>query len=211
MNRVKRIVFTGGPSGGKTSIIELVQRRFGKKVATVPEAATILYQGGFPRKSGPEAMRHIQRAIYYTVRELEDMVADLSGDRALSRGSADTTKVVGRPTASVSLCDRGTLDGMAYWPEGGDDFLSSVESTLKKEFDRYAMVIHLKSPLSQSGYQTSSTRIESHRQALELDKKTEQVWKGHPNRFVVSDEPDFLIKVNRVMEMLDTEIPRLVG
>ena len=71
----KRIVFTGGPSGGKTSIIDMVLRRFGKKVVVVPEAATILYAGGFPRKPGPEPMRHIQRAIYYTVRELEDLTA----------------------------------------------------------------------------------------------------------------------------------------
>ncbi|MBI4656213.1 MAG: AAA family ATPase [Elusimicrobia bacterium] len=38
----RRIVFTGGPSGGKTSVIEILQRHFGARVAAVPEAATIL-------------------------------------------------------------------------------------------------------------------------------------------------------------------------
>lgn len=184
------MVFTGGPSGGKTSIIELIQRHFGKNVATVPEAATILYQGGFPRKPDSEAVRRVQRAIYYVTRELEDMTAELSG-------------------AAVSLCDRGTIDGMAYWPRDGQDFLSSLGTDLEKEFARYDVVVHLRPPVSRGGYQSSPTRIESHSRALELDRRIEQVWDGHPKRFIVSDEPDFLVKVSRVMEIVEFELPKL--
>jgi len=192
MDRKKRIVFTGGPSGGKTSIIEVVQRHFGKKVTVVPEAATILYGGGFPRRKGDEAMRHIQKAIYYVVRELED-ITDATTD------------------APIAICDRGTLDGMAYWPEEGPSFIESMGSTLGRELSRYDIVIHLRSPKAAYAYQLSGTRIESHRQALELDAKIEQVWKEHPKRFVIPEDPDFLLKVNKVIEILETEVPGLIN
>ena len=186
----KRIVFTGGPSGGKTSIIDMVLRRFGKKVVVVPEAATILYAGGFPRKPGPEPMRHIQRAIYYTVRELEDLTALTS-------------------EAPIALCDRGTLDGMAYWPEGGAGFLESLDTSLEKELARYAIVFHLRPPKTSGSYQLSGVRIESHRHALELDRRVETVWAQHPNRCVIDEDPDFLVKVNKIMTQLDQAIPKL--
>jgi predicted ATPase len=186
----KRIVFTGGPSGGKTSIIDMVLRRFGKKVVVVPEAATILYAGGFPRKPGPEPMRHTQRAIYYTVRELEDLTA-LTSD------------------APVALCDRGTLDGMAYWPEEGTGFLESLGTSREKEFARYIAVFHLRPPKTSASYQLSGVRIESHKHALELDRRVEAVWAKHPNRFVIEEDPDFLVKANKIMAQLDTVIPQL--
>ncbi|MBU2573143.1 MAG: ATP-binding protein [Elusimicrobia bacterium] len=188
----RRIVFTGGPSGGKTSIIEIVQRRFGAETAAVPEAATVLYGGGFPRPQGDPAMRHIQRAIYFTVRELEDMAFTLDGSK-------------------IFLCDRGTLDGMAYWPAGEPDFLASVGSALEKELSRYDILIHLRPPLRGEVYHLSGARIESHSAALALDKKTEKAWREHPKRFVIADEPDFLIKVNKVLAILEKEIPLLLS
>ncbi|MCG2724793.1 MAG: ATP-binding protein [Elusimicrobia bacterium] len=190
MLKPKRIVFTGGPSGGKTSLIEVVLRHFGDKVAAVPEAASILYSGGFPRKTGSLSMKHIQRAIYYVVRELEDL------------SFATEPK-------KIALCDRGTLDGMAYWPKGGKGFLDSIGSTFQEELARYDIVIHLSPPIKQDIYRLSTTRIENHSKALELDKRTQEVWKYHPKRFLISDEPDFLIKVNKAIKILEREIGRI--
>jgi len=187
MQRAPRVVFTGGPSGGKTSMIEVLLRHFGNKVVAVPEAASILYNGGFPRKPGAVNMRHIQRAIYYVVRELEDLMTDIEPEK-------------------VSLCDRGTLDGMAYWPRPRAGFLESVGTTLEKELARYDIVIHLKPPVKENVYRLSTTRIESHAKALELDEKTQKVWEKHPRRFVVSDEPDFLVKARKVISILENEI-----
>ncbi len=187
MQKKKRIVFTGGPSGGKTSIIDIAQRKYCPKVFTVPEAASVLYGGGFPRKPGSKAMRHIQRAIYFTVRELEDMSID--------------------EEAKIFLCDRGTLDSMAYWPkDSAEGFLESVGSTMEKELARYDVVIHLRPPKKSDVYKLSGTRIEDHKAALELDKKTEQAWSAHPKRFIIEDEPDFLFKVEKAMEIIDREM-----
>lgn len=188
MKKKKRIVFTGGPSGGKTSIIEIAQRKHGSKIITVAEAASVLYGGGFPRRPGPQAMRHIQRAIYFTVRELEDMALELD-------------------EAKLFLCDRGTLDSVAYWPaDSSESFLESVGSSLEKELSRYDAVIHLRPPQKADVYKLSGTRIEDHKAALALDRKTEAAWAGHPRRFVIDDEPDFLLKVEKAMKIIDKEL-----
>lgn len=188
----KSIVFTGGPGGGKTSIIEVVKRHFGNKVAVVPEAATILYSGGFPRFPGDDFMRHTQRAIYYTVKELEEITALYS-------------------KAPVLLCDRGTLDGMAYWPDNMGDFSQDMGSTINKEYARYDLVLHLKSPKASSVYQKTQTRIESQKQSLLLDKKTDEVWQNHPNRFIVEEDPDFLLKINKVIQIIENAMPKLLA
>ena len=46
---VLRIVLTGGPGGGKTTAADLFRRELGERVVVVPESATILFGGGFPR------------------------------------------------------------------------------------------------------------------------------------------------------------------
>lgn len=187
LSRMKTIVFTGGPSGGKTSIMEILRRDLGHKLAIVPEAATILYQGGFPRSPLPEGGRRVQRAIYFVQRELEDFYAR-----------------TGKPGAL--LCDRGTLDGPAYWPGGGGGFLRSVGTSYAREAARYDVVFHLRTP-RRNGYSLSGTRTESHAQALALDRRIERAWSRHPRRFIIEDEPHFVDKVERVREVLRRELP----
>ncbi len=45
----KRIALTGGPGAGKTAVLELLRKYFCKHVRVLPEAASILFGGGFPR------------------------------------------------------------------------------------------------------------------------------------------------------------------
>lgn len=192
MKNIKRIVFTGGPSAGKTSIIEIIQRRYPKEFVSVPEAASILYSGGFPRIKDDRAMRHIQRAIYFTIIELEDMYGEIFPDK-------------------IQLCDRGTLDGIAYWPKDSSiAFTESVGTTVEKEYERYELLIHLKSPKDKEIYQLSSTRNENHRLALELDAKTLKAWHKHPNRFIIDDEKNFLVKAEKAISIVENEIKKRV-
>lgn len=188
MKNIKRIVFTGGPSAGKTSIIEIIQRKYPTLFISVPEAASVLYSGGFPRIKGDKAMIHIQRAIYFTIKELEDMYQDLYPDK-------------------IQLCDRGTLDGIAYWPKNTQkNFIESVNTTIDDEFKRYDILIHLKSPRSKEFYKLSPTRNEDHKLAIELDEKTLKAWKNHPKKYVIDDENDFLIKVENVIKIIEKEV-----
>ena len=61
----KRIAITGGPNGGKTTALSVLKETFGSKIEVVPEAATMIFSGGFPRKDGsPEHVRTAQRIIF---------------------------------------------------------------------------------------------------------------------------------------------------
>ncbi len=52
-----RVVVTGGPGVGKTTAADLFRRELGDRVVIVPEAATLLFAGGFPRSSEVHARR----------------------------------------------------------------------------------------------------------------------------------------------------------
>ena len=101
----RRIVLTGGPGVGKTAVLELIRHSFCDHVKVLPEAASIVFGGGFPRGTGDGARRAAQRAIIFVQCELE---APVAGDNP-----------------AIVLCDRGTVDGSAYWPDG-DGLRTSV-------------------------------------------------------------------------------------
>ena len=53
---------------------------------------------------------------------------------------------------TVALCDRGLLDGLAYWPGDTRDFWAAAGTSLKAEYARYHAVIHLRTPNDDFGY-----------------------------------------------------------
>jgi predicted ATPase len=101
-----RIVLTGGPGGGKTTAADLFRREIGEKVVVVPETATMLFTGGFPRVGEPKARTATQRANFHAQVALEDIQGALYPGRVL-------------------LCDRGTIDGAAFWPDDAPSSFSA--------------------------------------------------------------------------------------
>ena len=190
-HRRRRIVLTGGPGAGKTAVLELVRQQFCAHVRVVPEAAGIVFGGGFPRAGSVDTMRAAQRAIFFVQRELE-----IIGDS-------------GNP--AIVLCDRGTVDGAAYWP-GPDSFWAAVGTTREHELSHYDAVIHLRTPATGAGYNTGNPlRTESAQAAAEIDAHLLAIWKGHPRRFIVPASVDFLEKAARTIAILRREMPACCG
>lgn len=185
---MKKIVLTGGPCAGKTTLTQVISRAYEQTTITVPEAASLLFSGGFPRWNEPvECRRAMQRAIYQVQKELE---------------AAFTAKHAGK----VVVCDRGTLDGAAYWPEGVEDYFSSLGTTLEKELARYDLVIYLESA-AQSDYllhrSKNPNRKESWEEAQQLDDETFKLWQRHPNLHVIKNQRAFGNKIFDVFSALD--------
>ncbi len=179
-----KIVITGGPSGGKTTLIEALQKEMGSVVAIVPEAASILYRGGFPRIKSRAGLFHAQHAIYNVQKELEDLIE------------------AEHPKAKLVICDRGSLDSIAYWPKSENHFFKTLKTTRRKELIRYRWVIHLDTA-SRPYYDTSNPiRTESFNEATQLNEKIKKAWAGHPHRLVVSQNKDFMSKMTLSLEVI---------
>jgi predicted ATPase len=183
----RRIVLTGGPGAGKTAVLELIRHSLCKHLRIVPEAAGVLFGGGFPRGGAVGERRAAQRAIYFVQRELEASIE-----------SADV---------AIALCDRGTVDGEAYWP-GPGELWTAVETTREAELRRYDAVIHLRTPQSQQGYnRTNPLRIELADEALAIDAKIAAAWASHPHCYTVESSAQFLDKASRAIAILRDEMP----
>ena len=65
----KLVVLTGGPGAGKTAVLELIKNSFCEHIEILPEAASILFSGGFLRREAELARKIAQRAIFHVQRE----------------------------------------------------------------------------------------------------------------------------------------------
>ena len=179
-----KIVLTGGPSGGKTTLTSAIQQEFPSQVITVPEAASIIFGGGWPRRKTHHGVQHQQKAIFLLQRELESLIAGENPDRLI-------------------VCDRGSLDGVAYWPGPGpsSDFLAAVGSSFENEVSRYDWIVHLDTAPASYYDLTNPLRNESFDEAWKLNEKIKEAWATHPQRIVISNNRSghFLEKLQRAM------------
>jgi predicted ATPase len=187
VHKRRRIVLTGGPGGGKTTAADLLRRELGSRVVIVPEAATILFAGGFPRSEQWDANRAAQSAIYHVQRNLEDVQSALFPERVL-------------------LCDRGTVDGAAYWYDGEEAFFHCVGSTLDAELARYDAVVFFETAavagLSIEG--GNPVRNETLSQAVALDARLRKLWQRHPRFTLIPHSNSFLKKIVGALGVLET-------
>jgi predicted ATPase len=180
-----RIVLTGGPGGGKTTTADLLRREIGERVVVVPEAATILFSGGFPRYDEADARRAVQAAIFHVQRNVEDVQSARYPDRIL-------------------LCDRGTVDGGAYWPGGASHYFEAMGTTLEQELLRYDAVVFLETA-AVAGIAIeggNAVRSETPSQAAALDHRLRELWSLHPAFFSVPHEKSFFAKITAALSIL---------
>jgi predicted ATPase len=184
--RPRRIVLTGGPGGGKTTAVDLYRRELGERVVVVPEAATMLFSGGFPRVDEPSARVSVQLAIYSVQRNLEDVQAARFPDRVL-------------------LCDRGTVDSAAYWPKTAEgEFFHHIDGTLEAELARYDAVLFFESAavgnISIEG--GNPTRAENLAEARALDRVLRELWSRHPRFIHIPHRRSFMSKIMAGLDAL---------
>jgi predicted ATPase len=184
----KLVVLTGGPGAGKTAVLELVKKYLCSHVAILPEAASIIYGGGFVRRDTLPARKAGQRAILHVQRELERLTIE-------------------EGNCGVILCDRGTLDGLAYWPEDASSFLQDLGIDWAKELNRYYAVIHLRTPPANEYNHHNPVRTETACEAVGVDRRIETAWNGHPRRSYVDSSTDFFEKAQEAIRLIRAFLP----
>jgi hypothetical protein len=163
-----QIVLTGGPGGGKTTLIEELARDpdWRGRFLALPEA---IHSAGRVGISPREPL--FQRLMVETQRALEAALA-----RTLE---PDDPRFL--------LCHRGTLDPLAFWLDRGWDeaaFFAYTRTSRAEHHDRYRAVIHLVTAAdgAPAFYRRwpDAHRPETIAEAVRLDWLLERAWGGHP-------------------------------
>jgi len=189
MTGCPRIVLTGGPCGGKTTLLRelhAVDLR-GERWILVPEAAPLLFQAGLDGRQPS-----FQQAVVQLQIALEEICAAAASPQ------------------QVLLCHRGTLDALAYWLRNGWDeseFFDATGMSREEHYRRYWGVIHLQTAAigAEGCYRRwpDAHRPETIEQAAEIDRLCARAWSGH-QRYVLVDNfgKDWPTKVCVALETL---------
>jgi hypothetical protein len=112
----------------------------------------------------------------------------------------------------ILLCDRGTIDGAAYWPnDHSPSFFEAVGTTHDDELDRYDAVLFFESAavggISIEG--GNPVRNESLARAVELDATLRALWSKHPRFVLVPHDVSFMKKIVHGLEALEALVREL--
>jgi predicted ATPase len=171
MNNCPVIVLTGGPGGGKSTLIEELSHdpTSTGRFAAVPEA--ILTMGNVNISPQEKLFQHVMVQMQIA---MEDGLA----------------RALGPDDRRIILCNRGSLDPLAYWLERGwleEEFFTSTRTTYADHYQRYAAVIHLVTAAdgAEHAYRRwpDDHRRETTEQAILLDNRLGKAWQDHPRYY----------------------------
>ena len=176
---MKKIVFTGGPSAGKSSFMQELKLRLSHRddIFFAPEVASMLLGNGFPRCKKNENLIYQQKAIFKTQKEMEELL------EAEAR-------------YEFYFFDRGLLDALAYVKD-----ISSVCDNTHEILKSYDYIFHLQvAPLNSYTKENNKSRTEDYAEAVNLEKRIKELWAGHRAYQYVESKPTFAEKVDTFLD-----------
>lgn len=194
MQKISKIVLTGGPCAGKTTAMSWIQNAFterGYKVLFIPETATELITGGVaPWTCGSNLdYQCCQMRLQIEKEKVFLSAAETMPDEKI-----------------LIVCDRAMMDNRAYMTE--IDFNIVLDRIQKNEVeirDSYDAVFHLMSAANGApeiylkNKESNPARTETVEQAVELDNKLISAWTGHPHLRVIDNSTGFENKMKRMI------------
>ena len=200
--RIIKIVLTGGPAAGKTTLISRILKEFkqedGWRVITIPETATELISG-FGIKPFGNCMSMLKFQDF--------VIADQIHKEKLALWAAEVV-----PEKDVLVIyDRALMDDKAYISD--EEFAATLAGfdgrTEKTVLAGYDAVLHLVTCAKGAEFAYdlgNEARTESIEYAREMDDRTLRAWSGHPNLRIIDNAINFEDKINRAIR----EIYRIV-
>lgn len=213
---IHRIVLTGGPCGGKSTVIGDLKQMLEDRnflVSVMPEVATQAFEWSGGRLWADHAVSDrlsVEKSTMFI--ELQICIEDAIMRMAKTSLSVRNSSSFSRPKGLVILYDRGCADYRAYcshmqWSE----VMDSLGTTMTRLRDRrYDVVVHLVTAangaekfytLDQAEGDVGA-RHESPADARELDVQIQSAWRGFANHAIVDNSGDFAFKRQRVKDLV---------
>ena len=205
---ITRIVLTGGPAAGKTTLVSRILKEFkqedGWKVIIIPESATDLIAGFGIRPFG-------------NCVSMYDFQYFVTGDQLHKEQMALKAAEMVPEEKVLILYDRAVFDNRAYVNDQEfDEIISYFGKTREQLLAGYDAVIHLVTCAKGAEFAYNfgnAARYEDVATAREKDDQALEAWAAHPSRYIVDNSVDFDDKINRavavIYKVLGQEPPRM--
>ena len=201
--RIIKIALTGGPCGGKTSLLprakELLESR-GCTVLVLGETATELWQMGILRNDRMDN-RLVTRSILDTQLNKEQIALRAA---RLMTGDAPVALVL----------DRGACDARSYYDDYDEfeSWLAERGTSFEELRDSYDCVVHLVTAADgalEHYNNANEARFETPEQAIAQDRLTLAQWQGHRRLTVVGNDGDFEAKLQTALAAIAQALDEL--
>lgn len=189
-----KVVLTGGPSSGKTSVINRTVEQFrelGYHVIVVPEAATQLINAGIKPFGNDGLPAYDFQKIVLEYQLTKERIAETAAN------------IMGEDK-SIILCDRGLLDGYAYIePEEWNYLLKDMGLDKRELLSSYDAILYLENATKYFTTENNAARYEN--DAEEANKKGElvlQSYLSHDNLMVIKPREEMAEKQQEVIRII---------
>ena len=191
--KIRTIVITGGPCGGKTTAMSWLQNALtsaGYAVIFLTETFTELANGGISSYNCKNNFAFQRIQVRYQL-ERERLY------RRAAEALANDNVVI--------VHDRGSMDDKPYMePEEFAAILKELDQDEVSFRDKYDAVFHLvtaaKGALPFYTTANNTARTETPEEAIDLDEKTLAAWAGHPHLRIIDNSTDFNGKMLRLLK-----------
>lgn len=195
----KRIVLTGGPGSGKTTVLNSIVNMYtslGVKVVVVSETATEIINSGIkPFGDDKIEMLDFQKLV---------LSLQLSKEKIYDEAIRMYQKV--HPNEDILIIyDRGSIDNKAYITD--EEFDAVMQSVCDDDYstilNKYDLIIDLVGSKKFYTLENNKARSESADVALTLGEKTLKSWVGHPKVKIVGPKENMNDKVSEVVSYIN--------
>lgn len=173
---ILRIVLTGGPMAGKSSVLIYLQRLYNDEIQIIPEIATIFEKNFFKDQLFFTKLlnKDLSKLFFNLQVQLESIYLKAAKEKGVK----------------LIVCDRGLFDGAAYFKGNLEKFLIINNTTPKEICKRYDAIIWLETLIKTDKLKGFNLRpLLKHEEKLVLKISNDNLkhWNNHPNLFIIKE------------------------